>query len=400
MNGDVRGRARGRALAASMALALTMSAVPAVADAAAPVPDAKDRGHHNTHNKGQRSGRVVSTEAHPKELWLPNTGRAYRVQYTSTGFDGSPVVVSGAVYLPEGKAPKGGWRVISWAHGTVGSADVCAPSRRGASERDRTFLGEWLKRGYVIVASDYEGLGTPGPHPYTHGKSQAYGVVDIVRAARSLDKRLSRSWMVIGQSQGGQAALFTGSLANDYARELDFRGTISTAPLSRIRMNAEGLGFLNPESPAFAYIPGVVGANKVVYGEGFNVSDLLKDKGAPIYLRSLETSCLADTVAEMQGLQMKDLLDMDPKKLDNFLDKWAAFADVPMTKYDRPVLIAQGTADKDVYPEASTVTADGLKKAGTDVQLQIFEGADHSGPIRQGVDGFLAFADKQFSAKE
>ncbi|GLX99487.1 hypothetical protein Hesp01_74370 [Herbidospora sp. NBRC 101105] len=36
-----------------------------------------------------------------------------------------------------------------------------------------------------MVATEYEGLGTPGPHPYLHGASEAYGVIDMVRAARS-----------------------------------------------------------------------------------------------------------------------------------------------------------------------------------------------------------------------
>ncbi|MDO5699245.1 MAG: alpha/beta fold hydrolase [Dermatophilus congolensis] len=391
-----RGRARGRMLAAGAALALAVSLAPLPADAGG----GADAGNHRSdHGSRQRLGRVVSTEAMPRERWLPNAGNAYRVEYVSTGFDGSRTVVSGAVYLPKGNPPKGGWRVISWAHGTVGSADVCAPSIRGASERDRVFLGAWLAKGYVIVASDYEGLGTPGPHPYTHGKSEAYGVVDMVRAARSLDKRLSRSWMVVGHSQGGQAALFTGAMASEYAPELDFRGTISSAPLSRIRMNAEGLGFLNPESPAFAYIPGVVGAHETIYGDDFNVSDLVTPKGALVYLKGQEVSCLADTVAEMKGLKMKDILDMDKAKLDDFLDKWAAYGDTPLQKYDRPVLIGQGTADPDVFPKASAATAEGLKESGSDVTLLLFEGEDHSGPLWKGVNQFLDFADTQFSGR-
>src|SRR3954452_19856837 len=40
--------------------------------------------------------------------------------YRSTGIDGKPVAVSGTVSLPKGKAPKGGWPVVTWAHGTTG----------------------------------------------------------------------------------------------------------------------------------------------------------------------------------------------------------------------------------------------------------------------------------------
>src|SRR4051794_35577771 len=50
------------------------------------------------------------------------------VLYKSTGVDGRAVAVSGLVSIPEGKTPKGGWPVVTWAHGTTGIADECAPS--------------------------------------------------------------------------------------------------------------------------------------------------------------------------------------------------------------------------------------------------------------------------------
>ena len=50
-------------------------------------------------------------------------------------------------------------------------------------------LNEFLNRGWVVVMTDYEGLGTRGPHPYLFGTSEARGVLDIVRAARALHNR-------------------------------------------------------------------------------------------------------------------------------------------------------------------------------------------------------------------
>ena len=43
-----------------------------------------------------------------------------------------------------------------------------------------------LAHGYVVVATDYEGLGTPGVHAYLVGLSEARAVLDSVRAARNL----------------------------------------------------------------------------------------------------------------------------------------------------------------------------------------------------------------------
>jgi hypothetical protein len=40
------------------------------------------------------------------------------VLYRSVGVDGKPIAVSGVVSLPKGKAPKSGWPVISYDHGT------------------------------------------------------------------------------------------------------------------------------------------------------------------------------------------------------------------------------------------------------------------------------------------
>jgi Secretory lipase len=75
------------------------------------------------------------------------------------------------------------WRALpAWAHGTVGSADVCAPSWAGRSERDITYLNPWLDQGYAVVASDYQGLGTPGGHPCLTTRPEAYSVLDSVRA--------------------------------------------------------------------------------------------------------------------------------------------------------------------------------------------------------------------------
>ena len=121
------------------------------------------------------------------------------VLYRSTGVDGKAVAVSGTVSIPKGKAPKGGWPVITWGHGTTGIADACAPSRDSASNPAHTLINyaypllqRWLKAGYAVVRTDYEGLGTPGEHPYLIGRSEGYSMLDMVRAARKLDKRLGR----------------------------------------------------------------------------------------------------------------------------------------------------------------------------------------------------------------
>ena len=60
---------------------------------------------------------------------LANAASTKLVLYTSVAPGGKRTAVSGSVSVPKGKPPKGGWPVITYAHGTTGTADVCAPSR-------------------------------------------------------------------------------------------------------------------------------------------------------------------------------------------------------------------------------------------------------------------------------
>ena len=145
--------------------------------------------------------------------------------------DGKTVAVSGTVAVPKGKAPKAGWPVITWAHGTVGIADACAPSRVGTQANyDSPLLNRWLKAGFAVVRTDYEGLGTPGEHPYLIGVSEGRSTLDMVRAARKLDSSLGKNVVIAGHSQGGHAALWAASLAKKFSPELKLRGTRRVRP--------------------------------------------------------------------------------------------------------------------------------------------------------------------------
>src|SRR4051794_18935922 len=77
-----------------------------------------------------KPGRMLRAEAAADKTPLANAGSSTRILYTSTdGIDGRKLTyVSGELYLPKGKTPKGGWPLMAWAHGTVGIADKCAPS--------------------------------------------------------------------------------------------------------------------------------------------------------------------------------------------------------------------------------------------------------------------------------
>ena len=163
------------------------------------------------------------------------------VVYVSESVHGQAIAVSGLIALPSQPAPAGGYPVISWAHGTIGSADQYAPSRdfEGSAAHlynafPHVLLNKFLDRGWAVVMTDYEGLGTEGPHPYLLGKSEARGLLDIVRAARHLYPELSDQFAIVGHSQGGQAALFGAHFAPEWTPELTLRGVAALAPASAI----------------------------------------------------------------------------------------------------------------------------------------------------------------------
>jgi pimeloyl-ACP methyl ester carboxylesterase len=161
----------------------------------------------------------------------PLGAAAYRVLYRSTGLDDQPILVSGIVVVPQGSPPPGGRPIVAWAHPTSGIVPHCAPSLAIFIFQQIQGLRSMVERGYVVAATDYPGLGTPGPHPYLVGVSEARAVIDSVRVAGTLpDAGGGTRFVVWGHSQGGQAALFTGMIAKTYAPELALLGVAAAAP--------------------------------------------------------------------------------------------------------------------------------------------------------------------------
>jgi predicted esterase len=340
-------------------------------------------------------GKVVSVEQLPAQLWLPNTSDAKRLIYTSTTAEGRATVVSGTVFLPQGNAPKHGWPVVSWAHGTLGVADNCANSTNGRSQRDIDYLGRWLGAGYAVVASDYEGLGTPGAHPYLNGRSEAHGVIDIVRAAHRITPNLSRSWISVGQSQGAQAALYVGSLEHKYAPELDYRGTIATAPPSRYaelvnayRPFGPGAGPANPF--AVLVLAGLEASNH------FNPTSYLTPYGQELYSKAKTNYCLTQIGLELATHTADDVYAVNADEEKRALRLLSKDAEIPIRRYAEPVFIGQGTLDTVVYPPSTTTTVSKLQKVGNSVTFKVYAGADHNGVVPAATTDAIAWAGARF----
>jgi acetyl esterase/lipase len=165
----------------------------------------------------------------------PDGAAAYRVLYRSVGLDDRPIVVSGLVIVPAGPAPPGGRPIVAWAHPTTGVVPRCAPSEAFFRFQQIQGLRDMVEHGFIVAATDYPGLGTAGPHPYLVGVSEARAVLDAVRAARALPGAdAGARFAVWGHSQGGQAALFTGMIAAQYAPDLQLVGVAAAAPATEL----------------------------------------------------------------------------------------------------------------------------------------------------------------------
>ena len=283
--------------------------------------------------------------------------------------------------LPKGKPPKDGWPVVSWAHGTSGIADPCAPSRdpKGpytfyAAEQ----FSAWLRAGYAIANTDYEGLGTPGVHPYLVGRSEGRGVVDIVRASRQLDGRLARRYVIAGHSQGGHAALFAAALAPKRAPELRLRGVAAYAPASHLDVLSRALPSFTSPSGLSGLAALIARGLASVYPQ-IEPSQIASD-GALALLPLVDKLCLVElnSASAFGGIAPADLVrpgaDLEP--LHEVLERQN-----PDLKIAVPILLAQGLTDTTVLPFLTNQLDSELRERKNKVRYLTYPEIEHVGVV-------------------
>jgi acetyl esterase/lipase len=318
---------------------------------------------------------------------IPGAGRTALVLYRSGGAGGSAVPVSGVVSIPKGKAPKGGWPVVTYAHGTTGIADSCAPSRDAAGTPVHPYnsyvfplLQRWLKAGYAVVRTDYEGLGTPGVHPYLVGTSEGQGVLDIVRAARQLDPRIGRSVAIAGHSQGGHAALWASALAKKYTPDLKVRGTVAFAPASHLADQIPLTTVLTNPGGGLSGIIALIVRGVSAADPSLDVNALLSEQGAALYPQTLDV-CLPELSgpSSFGGLAPAAIFVAQPDFTAAAKDLDAQ--DPSHLKIAAPVLIEQGTSDTTVLPLFTDQLDRELRANGGKITYKKYPGVDHAGVV-------------------
>ncbi|MFZ9669475.1 MAG: alpha/beta hydrolase family protein, partial [Solirubrobacterales bacterium] len=324
------------------------------------------------------------------------------VLYSSRSISGKKIAVSGTVMIPKKRMPKGGYPVITWAHGTVGLADPCAPSKFLNRTADYDYgsgelIGDWLAEGYAVVATDYEGLGTPDIHPYLIGESEGRGVLDIVPAARQLNPQISKKAVLAGHSQGGQAILFAASLASTWGKGINYLGTVSYAPASNFEFQAQNIGALDgPGGPGISALAISIGRGMVAGNSSIKPADVFTDQAMAFY-PDTETLCYSDLASKVvaSGLQPSRLLKPNWANgtFSGRLFQQELIKQNPAVKVSAPVLIAQGLADTTVFELITNRLVPQIEALNTpgEITYQKFAGADHGSILIQSKPEVEAF---------
>lgn len=349
----------------------------------------------------------------------PAGARAWRILYKSTLRNGTAIAVTGFVVAPRGKAPSLGRPVLAWAHGTTGGATWCSPSTitnparnfvdyfspRNSFEFDIGVpaLSTFLREGYVVTATDYQGLGTPGVHQYLVGSVEAHAVLDSVLAARRIPgAHAGPRAVVLGWSQGGGSAIFSNQEAA-YGTPVKVLGSVDLAPAAGVGVDLEQQVPPNP--------------NATPASIAFTNSELINFyRGTHAAYSGLRLSQVLTPV----GLQ---LLAGDGRMCSEkfgdvvifkYIDDAAAYLKTPVPEDwlsrinqntagnappTAPSLVIQGTKDTAINPFATTAYVRRACRFAQPVKYTVIPGGTHTSIVTGSQREYIAWIARRFAGQ-
>ena len=342
----------------------------------------------------QRAGELISADP---VLDTPGGMQAWRIAHWTTNARGKFIRVTGMVVAPREAIPPKPRDVLAWTHGTSGVATRCAPSLSPAFWTHSPGL-EGVRKGYVVVAPDYPGLGSQGIHPYLVGQDTGRSVLDAVRAARSIPGAAAGiRFAVWGESQGGHAALWTGQIARAYAPDLHLVGVAAAAPVTDLLQNLRQV----PNKPVGAMLTAFLGYS---WAGHYNapLSAFAGPQTRGIITRLAQNNCIElekkpklgtmlGIVTVQSRLKGKDLGTIQP---------WARLARInsPSTRpFGVPMLIAQNPKDDLVAPGVTRAHARALCAAGALLRWIEITGSGHATSANDSSKETLAWLAARFA---
>lgn len=348
-------------------------------------------------------GQIIKKE----EIKTPIAGaRAWLIAYISSDIANRKTIATGVLVAPTGKAPKEGRPVVAWAHGTTGTAESCGPSQvfnpavplneyflvGGNSWTDYGLpaLEEFIKAGYVVVGTDYQGLGGGGKHQYVVSVTQANDAINSIRAAGDLKEAgAGKKAVIYGWSQGGATVLNAAS-AGAYVSQKDtaFDGIEIVGFVAMAPADIAVLGPKQALTPAaaeemlqglfksfsdnvfnFTHMAMNLWGTQAAFLDKLQLTDIFTDEGAKVVDEVLSKKCMhsaSDTINFTYSTTFTSLLK---PKLGNTM-AWATAmlaGSVPDEKPIALVIIFWGTHDTVIPPVMGALYREQMCKKGANV---------------------------------
>ncbi|MEY3725193.1 MAG: hypothetical protein RLZZ365_1128 [Pseudomonadota bacterium] len=331
--------------------------------------------------------------------------QAWRIAYISSDIAGRKTISTGLVVAPVGQAPAGGRPVMSWAHGTTGSAQNCGPSQviNPAAPLNEYFLvggnswtdygipaiEEFIKEGYVLVATDYQGLGGGGRHQYSVAATNAMDTLNAARAAISMKETgAGKKTLVYGWSQGGGATIALAGMpeyikqTGTVADNIDIIGFVALAPqdisilapAGKLDQAAADKYFQSSQKMFLDNVFNFTHATMYYWGTqaafpNLKLSDIFTDEGVKVANEIYNNKCMhaaSDTFNFNYGTSYASLLKQTPANTV----AWAQAMQkggVPVVKPVAPVQIYFGSKDTAVPPMMHKLYQEQMCKLGGNV---------------------------------
>lgn len=366
-----------------LALSTVLSILPSVVYADPPVA-----AFYESVAKLSANGKLGQIVKQEKIKTSVKGAQAWKIAYISSDVVGRKTISTGLIVAPIGQAPKEGRPILAWAHGTTGSAQNCGPSQiiNPASPLNEYFLmdgnswtdygipnlEEFIKEGYVVVATDYQGQGGGGRHQYAIAGTNGRDAINSARAASSMKEvGAGKKTIIYGWSQGGGATIAAASLLDYQAQQgtaadnLQYLGFVGLAPddvaavlprppadeVATIKIMNDLTQANVPNVFLFAHYVMALWGAEAAY-PNLKISDILTEEGAKVVDRLASNKCvhvMADSFSYAYGDQYKSLIKPQPS---NSLAWLNAFIDssVQPVKPVAPVVIYWGTKDTAVPP--------------------------------------------------
>lgn len=330
----------------------------------------------------------------------PGGIQAWRISYRTTDQDGRTQVVTGMVVAPREAIPSSPRQVIAWTHGTWGVVEKCAPSLSASFYEATPALADMVRRGYVVVAPDYPGLGSAMPHPYLIGGDTARSVLDAVRAAQAIPGAAAGPrFAVWGESQGGHAALWTAAEARSYAPELTLVGTAAAAPPTDLPANLSSGSDANVRAMLSAFT-----AYSWSQRFGFAMTPLFSRSNAGVATRLAQNNCITLGASPKLGtiLGISAIRKALAKKDMGQIEPWAGIArrnSVDPRRVPGSLLIAQSVNDPVVSPAVTLKFARRRCLSGGALRYVKLPGGNHANSARDSSTVTLDWIDARFAGE-